>query len=72
MPGNSWDDGVTILPSARKAIVSCSKQSNADLHCDSTYPTQYAQGCTVNSVELYALSPRIVGVSKMIAVYKLQ
>ena len=30
------------------------------------------QGSTVNSVELYALSPRIVGVSKMIAVYKLQ
>jgi hypothetical protein len=78
--GASFDDGVTVATNARKVVINCSKQSNADLHCanavSNTTPgvvvTQYAQGSSVNSIELWARSAKQVEVSKMIATYKLQ
>jgi hypothetical protein len=81
--GASFDDGVTVASNSRKVVIDCSSQSNADLHCAtaSTIPTgttqavsvtQYAQGSSVNSIELWARSSRQVEVSKMIAIYKLQ
>jgi hypothetical protein len=70
VPGISFDDGVTVGTNARKALITCSKQSVSDLHCDAASPTQYAQNTTVNSFELWARSARQVEVSKFLALYK--
>jgi Bacterial Ig domain len=79
-PGLSFDDGITVATNSRKTVITCSPQSVADLHCatvsnTATPPvsfTQYAQNTSVNSIELWARSPRQVEVSKMIAIYKIQ
>ena len=70
--GVAFDDGVTVATNARKAMINCSSQSASDLHCDASLTSQYAKGGTVNSIELWARSPRQVEISKMIAIYKLQ
>jgi hypothetical protein len=81
--GASFDDGVTVASNSRKVVINCSSQSNLDRHCATAFTiptpttqevavTQYAQGSSVNSIELWARSSRQVEVSKMIATYKLQ
>jgi hypothetical protein len=81
--GASFDDGVTVASNSRKVVINCTSQSNLDQHCGTAFTTptpttqevrvtQYAQGSSVNSIELWARSSRQVEVSKMIATYKLQ
>ena len=70
--GAQYDDGAGVAPSARKALIFCSRLGTSDLHCDTTDPTQYAQNSTVNSVELFATSPRFIQLSKMNALYYLR
>ena len=67
----SFDDGLSVRPSARRGVINCSKASNADDHCDATLTTQYANGSRVTAIELFSVSARFVENSKMNALYKL-
>lgn len=67
-----YDDQVNVSPSARKAMIFCSPLSNADTHCDrSTGVVQYAENTTVDSLQLFAVTPRFAGLSKMSVTYYL-
>lgn len=70
--GLNFNDTVGVASTARKAIVYCSTQTSADLHCDASGDGRYAVGDTVNTLELWARSPKQVEVSKKAALYKLQ
>ena len=70
--GAGFDDGIGVAPSARKALIFCSRLGTSDLHCDTTDPSQYAQNSTINSVELFATNPRFIQLSKMNALYYLR
>ena len=66
-----YDDAVNVASSARKATIRCTPQGNADPHCDnSTGIVQYAEGTDVTSLQLFAVTPRIAGLSKMNATYR--
>jgi hypothetical protein len=68
----SFDDGVNVSQLARKAFITCAPQSASDNHCDSsTGVRQYAQNTSINSVELFGSSARLVEHSKMLALYYL-
>jgi len=54
---------------SRQALIRCSRQSIADLHCDPTLRDQYAQGSSINSFELWARSSRQVEYSSIIGTY---
>ncbi|MBC5782383.1 carboxypeptidase regulatory-like domain-containing protein [Ramlibacter sp. USB13] len=65
-----YDDAVNVASTARKTVIRCSVQSNADPHCDnSTGVLQYANGSDVTSLQLFAVTPRIAGIGKMNATY---
>lgn len=70
--GARFNDTTGVAASQRKAIINCTPQGGADVHCDDTLGRQYAQGTTVNSFELWARNSRQVEISKKIGVYKLQ
>jgi hypothetical protein len=66
----NFNDGAGVSPAARTARIFCSTQSAGDNHCDgSTGVVQYAQGSGVTSIELFALSPRLVELSKVINLF---
>jgi hypothetical protein len=67
----SFDDGVNVAPSARTALVNCSRLGNSDNHCDATHPTHFAEGTFVDSIQLFATTPRMAGLSKMSVTYRL-
>ncbi|QNK75331.1 carboxypeptidase regulatory-like domain-containing protein [Variovorax sp. PAMC28562] len=72
-PGSaSFNDSTGLTSTQRKAIIYCSSQGSADLHCDPTLTTQYANGSSFHLLELWARSSRQVEVSKKLALYKLQ
>ena len=59
--GAPFDDSVNVASGARTATVTCSRASNADLHCDaSTGVTQYAQGSYFNFVQLVGRNSRLL------------
>lgn len=65
-----YDDAVNVPGTARKTVIRCSPQGSADLHCDNaTGVLQYASGTDVTSLQLFAFSPRLTGMGKMIATY---
>lgn len=66
-----FDDSANVAPSARKAVVNCSRLGNTDTHCDSTVPTQFAEGSFIDTLQLFATTPRMAGLSKMNAFYYL-
>jgi hypothetical protein len=70
--GARFNDSTGVASSARKAVVFCSTQGSGDKHCDNTLGQQYAQGTTINTVELWARNSRQVEISKKIGLYKLQ
>lgn len=70
--GSRFNDSATVRSTQRKGVIGCSPQTVGDKHCDATDPTQYANGSTVNSLQLYARNARQVGISKMTGLYKLQ
>lgn len=69
-----FNDGTLVRNTARTAMLYCSPQSAADVHCYSAVPGvgpfQYAQGVSFNSMELWARSARQVEMKKQIALYK--
>ncbi len=67
----SFDDGVNVPPSARKTVIACSRLGSADTHCDSANPTQFAEGTFIDSVQLFATTPRMAGLAKMSVTYYL-
>lgn len=69
--GVRFDDSTSLSSQARKAVLSCSKQTTSDLHCDSATPTLYATGDTVNLAELWVRNARQVEISKKFGLYKL-
>lgn len=69
--GVPFDDGANVAASARKAVINCSRLGNADTHCDSAQPTHYAENTTVNSIQLFATTPRMAGLAKMSVTYRL-
>ncbi|WP_295543221.1 carboxypeptidase regulatory-like domain-containing protein [uncultured Pseudacidovorax sp.] len=71
-PGNRFNDSATVRSTQRKVVINCTTQTVGDRHCDATDPTQYANGSTVNSLQLYARNAQQVGVNKLIGLYKLQ
>ncbi|UST54649.1 carboxypeptidase regulatory-like domain-containing protein [Comamonadaceae bacterium OTU4NAUVB1] len=70
--GMRYNDVTSVSITARKALIQCSKQGAADVHCDAASPTQYAQGTTLNMFELWGRNARQVEMSKKIATYRLQ
>lgn len=63
--GPAFDDRVTVPQSARKALITCTTLSVGDTHCDNaTGVNQYAQGSTISVLELWALAPRGVEISR--------
>jgi hypothetical protein len=68
----SFNDSTSLTSAQRKGIVYCSKQGGADVHCDPTLTSQYAEGSSFNLLELWARNSRQVEVSKKLALYKLQ
>jgi len=71
-PGARFNDSTSVASSARKAVVYCSPQSVSDKHCNSSFGLQYAEGTSINTVELWARTARQVEISKKIGFYKLQ
>lgn len=70
--GARFNDSAPVATTDRKATVSCSRQSNADLHCDdSTGVNQFAEGGWVWSLELWGRTLRQIERTKQIALYKL-
>jgi hypothetical protein len=68
----SFDDTVNVAPTARKTIVPCTLQSSTDNHCDGrTGVLQYAEGSFIDSIQLFATSRRLEGLSKMLVTYYL-
>ncbi|HEY0822737.1 MAG TPA: carboxypeptidase regulatory-like domain-containing protein [Ramlibacter sp.] len=67
----SFDDGINVAPSARKAVINCSRLGNADTHCDGTLTTQFAEGTVIDTLQLFATTPRMAGLAKMNAFYYL-
>lgn len=71
--GPSFDDSTFVSPKARKATINCTRLGAADTHCDtSTGITQFAQGTTFNSIQLFAQTPRFLELSSMKATYYLR
>lgn len=67
-----YDDAVDVAANTRKVVVTCSRASAADNHCDSsTGVTQYAQNTTFTNVQLFSSTPRLAGAGKMYALYYL-
>jgi hypothetical protein len=70
--GAAYSDSINVSTLSRQALIRCSRQSNADLHCDPTLRDQYARGSSINSIELWARSARQVEFSSIVATYVLQ
>lgn len=69
-----FNDSTLVRNAARKVVLYCSPQSQADTHCV-MYPAgsgyyQYAQGSSFNAMELWARSARQVEMKKQIGLYK--
>lgn len=71
VPGARFNDSMSVSTLARKASMPCSRQSAGDLHCDASFPNQFAVGSNVNAFEMWARNARQVEVSKLIGFYKL-
>jgi hypothetical protein len=71
-PGARFNDSTGVASSARRGMVFCSTQGISDKHCDNTFGQQYAEGTSINTVELWARNARQVEISKKIGFYKLQ
>lgn len=70
--GARFNDGVSVSGVDRQATVSCSKQSNADLHCDdSSGPGQFAQGGRVWTLELWGRTIRQIERATQVALWRL-
>lgn len=71
--GNSYNDSVTVSPAARKATISCSRQSTVDVHCDAAVTPgstgNYAQNARVTEIQMNAATPKGITMSKHEAVY---
>lgn len=65
-----FNDVANFTSAARTAIVSCSKQSNTDLHCATTDATNYAIGVRVNYLSLGVTGPGNIAVTSGMATYK--
>lgn len=62
--GPNFDDRVTVAATARKALITCTKLSAGDTHCDnSTGVNQYAQGSIIFVLELFAVQRRGIEMS---------
>lgn len=70
--GAPFSDSINVSTVSRSTTIRCSAQSNADFHCDRTLRDQYAQGSSINSLELWARSARQVEFSSIVGLYKLQ
>lgn len=72
--GNGFDDSTTVLSTARKAILYCSRQTTADLHCDSAVAVggtgNYAVGVRINEAQLSGSTAKGLVVAKHIALYQ--
>lgn len=69
VPGSSgarFNDGTGVSSAARKGIIYCSPQGSSDLHCDPTFPGQYAIGTSVDLFDLWARNSRQVEISKKV------
>jgi len=69
-----FNDSTLVRNTARKAMLYCSPQSQADTHCV-MYPAnsgyyQYAEGVSFNAMELWARNARQVEMKKQIGLYK--
>jgi hypothetical protein len=64
------DSSGTFSAANRKALVNCSKQSSADLHCDATTPTKFAVGTFVSYFSLQTYGPSNVRSTAGFATYK--
>jgi hypothetical protein len=63
-----FDDGASFRSTARAATVQCSPGGAGDSHCDSsTGVTQYAEGSRISNIQLFGLTPRLAGISRMFA-----
>lgn len=72
-PTNSrFNDSASVASTDRRATVQCSRQSNADLHCDSsTGAVQFAAGGHVYTLELWGRTLRQVERVKHMALWRL-
>ncbi|WP_156480983.1 carboxypeptidase regulatory-like domain-containing protein [Variovorax sp. PAMC 28711] len=64
--GARFNDGTSVLSTARKGIIYCARQGQNDLHCDPAVPSQYANGTSVDLFDLWARSSRQVEISKKV------
>jgi hypothetical protein len=68
----SFNDGLTIPTTARRATINCTTQAAADLHCDSsTGVLQYAEGSRVDALELWATDSRQLSRQRQVNLYRL-
>lgn len=67
--GPRFDDRLDVSPAARSTTVPCTRQSVSDTHCDATFPSSYAAGAYVHSIDLVARTQKRLQISSMIATY---
>lgn len=65
--GVRYNDGTSVLGSARKGVISCARQGQNDFHCDPTLQSQYANGTSVDLFDLWVRNSRQVEISKKVA-----
>jgi hypothetical protein len=67
-----FNDSTNVVSTARSGRIDCSKQSNADTHCDLTAGSaQFAAGGRVWVMELYGRTLRQLELVKAVALYRL-
>jgi hypothetical protein len=66
-----WDDAQSVAPTARKAIVSCTKASGGDPHCSSTVSGAFAANNALNGLHLWARDTDGREYASFYAMYKL-
>ncbi|WPB55538.1 hypothetical protein [Xylophilus sp. GOD-11R] len=70
--GLDFSDNIGLAGNQRKVDVYCARQSLADLHCDATNPSSYAQGTRVRQLSFSSQNQKLVQTSRRFAFYKLQ
>lgn len=69
-----FNDSLSVSATTRKGIISCTRQSNADLHCGQSAvvgtPTNYAIGSRVNYFRVLGNGPGNVQVTSGMGTYK--
>lgn len=57
-PPQRWNDNLNVGSLARKATITCSRQSGADVHCSSITAGTYSANARINLLQMFAYDAR--------------